>query len=277
MAKLTNNLSKFIMLTRKNKAFTLIELLVVISIIATLMSILTPALSLAKSQARFVLCQSNIRQLVLANILYANDNDSHYVPAASDIHLSNGGYNRWHGVREKANEPFDPSKGPLAKYLGDGDVKECPMRIKFVQEPDWDASFEKGGGGYGYNATYIGNSSSSRDTAKITDISRPAQTLMFADCAMANQNDGVAYIHEYSFIQPPYFLNNRGQLLLDSMSISPSIHFRHRGKADLAWSDGHVSSEARADYNKENVYGVKSADFDIGWLAPLDNSPYDLR
>lgn len=63
--------------------FTLIELLVVIAVIAVLMSILMPALNRAREQGRRVACLNNCKQLVLAWIMYADDNDDKLVSGDS--------------------------------------------------------------------------------------------------------------------------------------------------------------------------------------------------
>jgi len=56
-------------------AFTLIELLVVISIIALLLSILMPALTKVKEQARIVVCKTNLHQWGLGLQTYMSDNN----------------------------------------------------------------------------------------------------------------------------------------------------------------------------------------------------------
>ncbi len=60
---------------QKTRAFTLIELLVVIAIIAILMAVLMPALGRARLQGQRAACMGNLKQLTLAWIMYADEND----------------------------------------------------------------------------------------------------------------------------------------------------------------------------------------------------------
>jgi prepilin-type N-terminal cleavage/methylation domain-containing protein/prepilin-type processing-associated H-X9-DG protein len=63
---------------RSQEAFTLVELLVVIAIISLLMSILLPALSRARKQARTVVCLSNLKQWGLSFAMYSDNNNGRF-------------------------------------------------------------------------------------------------------------------------------------------------------------------------------------------------------
>jgi prepilin-type N-terminal cleavage/methylation domain-containing protein len=93
---------------RGRGAFTLVELLVVIGIIGLLLGILLPALSVARTRARDIKCASNLRQLVMATVMYFNEHKTYPtppqlsafggpVPIASDERLLNeiGPYLKW--------------------------------------------------------------------------------------------------------------------------------------------------------------------------------------
>ncbi|MBM3459076.1 MAG: prepilin-type N-terminal cleavage/methylation domain-containing protein [Armatimonadetes bacterium] len=63
---------------QKRRGFTLIELLVVIAIIAILAAILFPVFAQAREKARGSACLSNVRQMGLGAVMYAQDYDEFY-------------------------------------------------------------------------------------------------------------------------------------------------------------------------------------------------------
>src|SRR5690554_2271649 len=69
-------------MSRHRRGFTLIELLVVIAIIAILAAIRFPVFARAREKARQASCSSNVKQLQLAVLMYAQDYDEKLVNEA---------------------------------------------------------------------------------------------------------------------------------------------------------------------------------------------------
>src|SRR5262245_54641015 len=64
--------------------FTLVELLVVIAVVAILAALLLPTLARAKEEARQTKCASNLRQIALAVMLYADDHEDRFPAQPGD-------------------------------------------------------------------------------------------------------------------------------------------------------------------------------------------------
>ena len=78
---------------RRKSGFTLIELLVVIAIIAVLMAILLPALERVREQGKRSVCLNHMRQLMIAWLMYADENDDKLVNLDSgEYGYPNGNY-----------------------------------------------------------------------------------------------------------------------------------------------------------------------------------------
>ena len=97
---------------KQRRGFTLIELLVVIAIIALLLALLMPALDRARELARRAVCSGNLKDLVIAWIMYADDNDGKIINAQpNNNHPASGGRIEIPWVLEVALSGTDPDPG----------------------------------------------------------------------------------------------------------------------------------------------------------------------
>lgn len=245
----------------KERGFTLIELVVVITIISILAAFILGAIQDVRQGGYAVQCTNNLREVAAANLRYAGEHDGRFCPAQEPNNNV-----RWHGVRTGNSAPFDPTKGALAPYLGtEARVKLCPVFRDIVKGAN---SFENGSGGYGYNAVYVGGTPSNKWFGEMmVNFPNPSRTVMFADCALSRDNG----VQEYPFAEPWQWVSPIGKL---AGSLSPSVHFRHRGKANVAWCDGHVTSESPAKLGSANYYGGDDTKEKIGWFGPEEENGY---
>jgi prepilin-type N-terminal cleavage/methylation domain-containing protein len=114
------------------RGFTLIELLVVIAVIAILLAILVPAMRTARERAQRAVCLNNLRQLTIAWIAYADQDNGKLVHGSAFGYASMGRrLEGWAGgafayPQSRSALIQDPNKGPLWPYLRDVDVYRCP-------------------------------------------------------------------------------------------------------------------------------------------------------
>lgn len=158
---------------RKPRGFTLIELLVVIAVIAVLMAILMPALQRAREQGKRACCLSNLKQLQLAWIMYADDFDGKIVNGHA-----NWGDNPWarmpsdYASSTQAQQTFE--QGALYDYCPSPKIFKCPTGergqwatyaiVDAMNGHDWGGSLPKG--------VYIKHRS---------EIRHPSKRIVFVD------------------------------------------------------------------------------------------------
>lgn len=170
------------------KGFTLIELLVVISIIAMLMAIMMPALGKARALAKTTICGTRLKQLGLAIILYADDNNNEFV---TQDYIPKGG-------------SYDPDGYwfiRLGKYVnsgndakGIGELMRCPSGEAIKDYGD-EVVFSHTASDYGLMNWASGYKTVDGNKLlvpkKLTDIPRPARFGAMFDFYFGNEDQAI--------------------------------------------------------------------------------------
>ena len=164
----------------RRKGFTLIELLVVIAIIAILAAILFPVFARAREKARAASCLSNLKELALGVLMYAQDYDER-LPQMVAPAIAGGFFPYWPDL--------------IYPYVKNAQVFICPSRSDLTWTP-----YSGTGGRYiGYGVCYstspiapFGYSTLS-DSMSMVDIADPAGTVAISDCNHSISPDSGSY------------------------------------------------------------------------------------
>lgn len=216
----------------------------VIAIVALLIIIMLPILSMSKDKARKSNCVVNLNQLGISTKLYVDEQG--YYP--DGYRETAEGIFYWFGLDDKNSIQFD--KGPMHGYIKNTGILLCPAFTNI--DPSIKVTCS-----YGINMEYVGGSPETTDLgikdsppARSLDIRQADKTIMFMDAA---------FLDSGKVTESPYFWA-RDFFASPASEHEARSHFRHRKVAVGVFCDGHTEDNLLPD-------AIADKTLKIGWPA----------
>jgi prepilin-type N-terminal cleavage/methylation domain-containing protein/prepilin-type processing-associated H-X9-DG protein len=249
--------------------FTLIELLVVISIIALLAAILFPVFARARENARRASCQSNLKQIGLGIMQYAQDYDEVMVPAWLEGDCSAG--QGWQPTNSGNFGCYNNFKWMdlIQPYVKSEQIFNCPSAPKSI--PSYVQVTGNKYGSYAANLGYRANNDSknppfsyySASTTngslsvpiKLAMMQAPATTVMVTDTRSVSYSGAASCVMTFpsssGSVANSFTLRDIGEdaaapsirtWVYSNNNPDGAIGERHLETINVLWADGHVKT-----------------------------------